>query len=197
MARHVRTASGTKRYGKPIGAVIGGRSYVGPEVSITRGGVRRVAVGLNPESAPTRSERTYGQSQRAQRERVARVHSLDSLARAGKLGFRETQDFKYQSPKALAKARRETGTDFRPKKENLAIHRGRVKGGRDVTFNRLSGKFVATQYHPAVQREERASVSGILLSNRRTGTTGAAARAKARKASVRKPEYVGRRRRES
>lgn len=201
--RRVRTDRGVKRFDKPIGAVIGGRRLVNVKTVTTSTGVRRARAGLSVEDAPRRS--TTGS--RAQHVQSVRTQLKELDAKYDRYGrgqatSKERRDLEYASPTARRKAVRETGSYLRPKEVQREMVRGRKRGGRDVTFNRLSGKYVATDYHSAarVDRADRFRDDGAGIAARRPGRTGSAMRAKqaqagARKAPKIKP-YVGRRRRE-
>lgn len=194
--RRVRTPAGVRRFDKPIGAVIGGRRYSDPEASITRGGVRRVTVELDREQAPFRSRQTAGQRAVEKRYRVAEAdEGYRKMARGEKLSYAERESISYQKPDLREKSKRERGTAIRPRGESLRLHRGRTRASRDVSFNPLSGKFVAKRKIRHIGEAVDPSIDQGKLS-RRGRTTAAGARAKARRAPKVPPktEYVGRRR---
>jgi hypothetical protein len=177
--RRVRTTAGAKRYNKPIGALIGGRQYFDPQKSLTRGGVPRVKAELDPDDRPRRAKDTPGQRAR---ERRGRVRELDQNYRKfyrGDITRAEKESISYQSPDLRRKSKLERGTVVRPRDVTLRQARERRHAARDVRRNPLSGNYVAV---PAPIGSRRGIKGGSVI--------------KARKAAIRKPEYVGRRRRE-
>lgn len=164
-----------------------------------KGGVERRVAELDPERAPYRDIGGDTAAQRAQGTRVAvrGVKEKHARALAGKATFQEKMDVSYHSPRAQAKAKRERGTIVKPLREAVADARGRRRTARDVRLNPLSGKFTTVNNFRRIGEVNDPDVGEGAGFSRRPRSMASAARAKARKAPVKKPEYVGRRRRES
>jgi hypothetical protein len=197
--------------GRRMGTVERGRTSAGHH-----GVIPVVVAEASAEDAPFRGALRTAAQRRAEYARktsdIKTIGLQHERYRQGMMTNREKWDVEYASPQAREKAMRETGTYLRPKRAQVAMVRDRSKRSRDVTYNRLSGRYVAARSHAAaeVAREERLGAPDgrggrPVVSQRRPGRTGAALRAKlatpsqpARKAPRGKlaptPEYVGRRR---
>lgn len=160
--RRVRTAAGVARYGKPVGSVIARGVSVGRGENITSRG----------RSAAVRARET--------RADVKAIRQRYDFGFDPGLTARQRDLTQYQSPKAIAAAKRATGQNLKPRQEAIQAARGRrAAQGRVVAANPLSGRITA-QRNQARVPVKRASAS----------------RAVAARRTPPKPAYVGRRRRE-
>lgn len=156
---------------------------------VTKGGLERRTARASAEDVPMRAKPTTASDRRREfnerRGKIKGVSSAHKRYHAGQMSHREKWDLEYASPQAREKAMRETGTYLRPKKVQVDMVRGRAKRSRDVTYNRLSGRYVASTYNAGFQatRPDRVGAPdergrSLVIPQRRPGRTGAAMRAK-------------------
>lgn len=169
MARRVRTTAGTKRYNKPIGALISQSRLRSVEDLVPKVNARSRR---SASSARSRKRRVTGD--------LATVNDAIDIAKINPklLNAKERNLIEHHAASTRRKALRETGSPIKSRKQALSDVRSasRQAGRRTVAANPLSGKLVVHK-EVGAGLVRRASV----------------ARARARQAPA-SPAYVGKRR---
>jgi hypothetical protein len=112
------------------------------------GGVAfRRTVNRSDDAVKPRRTATTQLGQLREKAAISQVKGFYATGDRGRLLSQRAKDAtQYQSPKEIARAKRETGQNVKPEAEALATVRSRRRAAvarREVVFNRLSGRFTA------------------------------------------------------